>query len=117
MPDVKHAGGLRELADIAAAAKMHQVLVAPHNPSGPVATVATGHVVSTLENFAILEYAWGEVAWRSSLLTPREPVQGGYLAVSQAPGLGYRLNPEVLEIHRRERPGDADSTRVVVPSR
>jgi galactonate dehydratase len=113
MPDVKHAGGLREVADIAAAAKMIQVLVAPHNPSGPVATVASGHVVSTLENFSILEYAWGEVGWRARMLQPPEPVEAGYLAVSQRPGLGHRLNPGLVEEHRR-RPSSADSTRVVV---
>ena len=43
---------------------MNQLLVAPHNPSGPVATVATGHVASTMSNFLILEYAWGEADWR-----------------------------------------------------
>jgi galactonate dehydratase len=114
MPDVKHAGGLRAVADIAAAAKMRQVLVAPHNPSGPVATVATGHVVSTLENLLILEYAWGEVGWRVELLSPPEPVQAGYLAVSHGPGLGHSLDPALVAEHRRARPSSGDSTRVVV---
>lgn len=114
MPDVKHAGGLREVADIGAAAQMTQLLVAPHNPSGPVATVASGHVASTLESFAILEYAWGEVDWRAKLLVPPEPVAAGYLAVSQGPGLGHRLDPVLVEEHLRARPGSADSTRVVV---
>jgi galactonate dehydratase len=113
MPDVKHAGGLREVTYIAAAARMSQVLVAPHNPSGPVATVASGHVVSTLPNFLILEYAWGEVDWRAGLIAPAEPVRDGYLQVSHAPGLGYRLNPDVLAAHRRTKPSTADSTKVV----
>jgi galactonate dehydratase len=114
MPDVKHAGGLREVADIAAAAKMRQVLVAPHNPSGPVATVATGHVVSTLDSFLILEYAWGEVDWRASLLIPPEPVRAGYLSVSHGAGLGHRLDPAIVAAHRRARPSSGDSTRVIV---
>jgi galactonate dehydratase len=114
MPDVKHAGGLMETLRIAHAARMSGLLVAPHNPSGPVATVATAHVASTLPNYAILEYAWGEVDWRADLLTPAEPVQDGYLLLSEAPGLGYRLNPAVVEAHRRAAPSTADSTKVVV---
>jgi galactonate dehydratase len=104
MPDVKHCGGLAELRDIANAARLHQQLIAPHNPSGPVATVATAHVVSTIRNFLILEYAWGEVDWRADLLLPREPIENGYLEVSKTPGLGYRLNPDVVAAHRRETP-------------
>jgi galactonate dehydratase len=112
MPDVKHAGGLLETLKIASAARMSQLLVAPHNPSGPVATVATAHVCSTIRNFLILEYAWGEVDWRASLLRPAEPIQDGYLHLSTAPGLGYQLNPEVLHGHRQTIARATDSTKV-----
>jgi len=114
MPDVKHAGGLKETHNIAQAARMSQVLVAPHNPSGPVATVATGHVASTLQDFLILEYAWGEVDWRADLIVPREPIQEGYLLVSDRPGLGYALNQEIVEAHRRAAPSAADSSKAVL---
>jgi len=114
MPDVKHCGGLIEMQSIADAARLKQLLIAPHNPSGPVATVSTAHSVCTIPNFAILEYAWGEVDWRADLITPREPVQDGYLIVSDTPGLGYRLNMDVVTAHRREVPGTADSTKVRV---
>ncbi|MEX1019578.1 MAG: mandelate racemase/muconate lactonizing enzyme family protein [Litorilinea sp.] len=99
MPDVKHCGGLLELAEIAAAARMHGILVAPHNPAGPLSTAATAQVVSTINNFYILEYAWGEVDWRASLLEPAERIEDGYLILSQAPGLGHRLNPEAVAVH------------------
>ena len=114
MPDVKHAGGLLETVNIAQAARMSQLLVAPHNPSGPVATVASAHVTSTMSNFLILEYAWGEADWRADLLTPREPIEEGYLLLSQAPGLGVRLNPEVVEAHRAKGASAVDSTKVVI---
>lgn len=113
MPDVKHAGGLLETRNIGSAARMTQLLVAPHNPSGPVATVATAHVASTLNNFLVLEYAWGEVDWRADLLMPAEPIRDGYLLVSDAPGLGHRLNPDVVDAHRLARPSVANSSRVV----
>jgi galactonate dehydratase len=116
MPDVKHAGGLLETKMIANAAHLNQVLVAPHNPSGPVATVASGHVVSTLDNLLILEYAWGEASWRSDLLTPAEPIREGHLWLSDAPGLGYRLNAEMVAAHRATHTSSADSSKVVIDS-
>jgi galactonate dehydratase len=114
MPDIKHAGGLLETKTIGSAARMSQILVAPHNPSGPVATVASGHVVSTLNNLLILEYAWGEAPWRADLLTPAEPVRDGHLWLSNAPGLGYRLNEKTVAAHRATRASSSDSSKVVV---
>jgi len=112
MPDVKHCGGISELQAIAQAARLKQLLVAPHNPSGPVATVATAHAVCTIPNFMILEYAWGEVDWRAELISPAEPIQDGYLTLSDAPGLGYTLNWDLVEARRRARPTTRDSTKV-----
>jgi len=87
-------------------------LVAPHNPSGPVATVASAHITSVIPNFLILEYAWGEVDWRSNLLDPVEPITDGYLTLSESPGLGYRLNPDTVAEHSVIQAGSVDSTKV-----
>ncbi len=111
MPDVKHDGGLLETKKITAMARMNQVLVAPHNPSGPVATVASGHVMSTVSNFMVLEYAWGEADWRADLLDPPEPIEDGYLVLSSEPGLGHRLRPSVLRVHRQDQPSSLDSSK------
>lgn len=113
MPDVKHCGGILELSEIAAAARMHQVQVAPHNPAGPLSTAASAQVASTWPNFYILEYAWGEVAWRAELLQPAEKIEDGYLVLSQEPGLGHRLNPALVEKYRRGSASAADSSKVV----
>jgi galactonate dehydratase len=112
MPDVKHCGGMAALRDIARAAQLNHLLIAPHNPSGPLATVATAHVAGTLPNALILEYAWGEADWRADLLQPPEPIVDGALVLPDAPGLGHRLNPEVVAAHRREAPNTRDSTKV-----
>lgn len=113
MPDVKHDGGLMETKRIAGAARMSQTLVAPHNPAGPVATAATAQVISTVSNFLILEYAWGEVDWRANLIEPAERIEGGYLLLPEGPGLGHKLNPIVLQEHLRQQAGSADSSKVV----
>ena len=112
MPDVKHDGGLALTKAISAAAEMQQLLIAPHNPAGPVATAATAQVISTVPDFYILEYAWGEVDWRAELLTPAERIEDGYLLLSQEPGIGHRLNPTMLEEHRRTAASAADSSKV-----
>lgn len=100
MPDIKHAGGLLETKHIAEAARTSQLLIAPHNPSGPVASAASGHVSATLRNFYILEYAWGEVDWRADLLEPAERIEDGHLIVSDTPGLGHCLNMSRAHQHQ-----------------
>jgi galactonate dehydratase len=112
MPDVKHDGGLTETANIAAAARIHGLLVAPHNPAGPVATAATAHVISTAPNFYILEYAWGEVPWRADLLTPAERIEDGHLVLSELPGIGHRLNDALVKEKRTHIVSTADSSNV-----
>jgi galactonate dehydratase len=113
MPDVKHVGGLMALKNIAAAARMHKLLLAPHNPSGPVASAATAQVASTAANFYILEHAWGEVDWRADLLSPPERIENCELVLSSEPGLGHRLNPDVVAAHRVKTASAADSSKVV----
>ena len=100
MPDVKHCGGIGELKRIGAMAEPAHVQIAPHNPSGPVAMAATVHAAATMPNFGILEYAFGEVPWRETLIEPAERIRDGFYEVSDAPGLGVRLNPEVVESHQ-----------------
>jgi galactonate dehydratase len=99
MPDVKHCGGLLELVRIAAVADSNGVAVAPHNPSGPVSTLASLHACVVLENVSFLEYQWGEVAWRGELLNPPERFAAGALVVPDRPGLGVELNDELAAAH------------------
>jgi galactonate dehydratase len=78
---------------------MHRLMIAPHNPSGPVATAASAQAAATMSNFFILEYAWGEVQWRRELLDPPECIEDGHLIVAERPGLGFKLEATVVEAH------------------
>ncbi len=100
MPDVKHDGGLLDTRAVAEAARMNGLLIAPHNPSGPVAMAATAQVGSTMPNLMFVEYAWGEVDWRAELLDPSERIEHGHLVLPAGPGIGHRLNMDVVEAHR-----------------
>jgi galactonate dehydratase len=99
MPDVKHCGGLLELTRIAAMAERDGTAVAPHNPSGPVSTSASIQVCAVLKNFRLLEFQWGEAAWRHDLVSPPERFENGSLRVPERPGFGMALNERVVRAH------------------
>ncbi len=88
LPDVKHVGGISGLKKIATLAAARNVMITPHNPSGPVATAASVQCMASVPNFAILEYAWGEVDWRASLIDPPEEIVDGFIEVPSRTGLG-----------------------------
>ncbi len=91
LPDVKHVGGLLGLKKIATLAETTNVKVTPHNPSGPVATAASVQCMASIQNFGILEYAWGEVDWRHNLIDPSEQIIDGFIELSNQSGLGITL--------------------------
>lgn len=91
MPDVKHAGGLARARRMAAS--VGSATVSFHNPSGPVGTLASGHLSLACPNALLLEYAFGEVPWRAEQVEPPEQVVGGSLIVPDGPGLGAVLAP------------------------
>ena len=100
MPDVKHCGGILEMTRIAAMANVHGVTVAPHNPTGPIATAASVQLCAGMKNFRILELQWGEVDWRGNLIRPTERFQNGTISVPEAPGLGITLNEDLARQHQ-----------------
>jgi galactonate dehydratase len=89
MPDVKHAGGISRVLAIARAAS--ELVVSPHNPSGPVATAASAHLFAVCPNATVLEYQFGEVPWRSEVVAGVERIAEGRLTVDDRPGLGVTL--------------------------
>ncbi len=91
LPDVKHVGGLLGLKKIATLTETTNVKVTPHNPSGPVATASSGQCMASVPNFGILEFAWGEVDWRSTLIDPPETILDGFIELSTRSGLGISL--------------------------
>jgi galactonate dehydratase len=96
MPDVKHCGGLLALTRIAAAADNAGIMVAPHNPSGPISTAASVHVCAGMRNFNFLELQYGEVDWRADVLAPRETFFDGQMRVPETPGFGVELDEDTI---------------------
>jgi galactonate dehydratase len=97
MPDVKMAGGILEVKKIGAMAEGAGALVSPHGPASPVGGIAAAHVCATMNNFLILEHAFGEVPWRAEMIDPPETIEpGGYLKLGDRPGLGIQLNMKTV---------------------
>lgn len=99
MPDITRCGGPSELRRIAAQAETYNVLVAPHNPNGPLSTLASAHVCAAIPNFFRQEFMFTDVPWRDEIITRPLPVSDGYLRLDDAPGLGVDLVDAVMEAH------------------
>lgn len=54
-PDVPRVGGITEARKIAAMADTYGISVAPHNPTGSIATAAAVHLCASIRNFTMLE--------------------------------------------------------------
>jgi galactonate dehydratase len=91
-PDVCHCGGLWELRKIAAMAEPYHVSVAPHNPLGPIATVANVHFALATPNWLIQEAIRADVPWRADVTTEPIVVKDGYIYPPDRPGLGVEVN-------------------------
>lgn len=101
MPDVKYVGGITGLRAIADMALARGILIAPHNPSGPVATIATVQGICDRPNLLVVEHAFGECDWRSELVSGAEVATDGKLVVSDRPGFGVVLDHDVVRAHPR----------------
>lgn len=99
MPDITRCGGISELRKIANLCECFNVPVAPHNPNGPVSTIASAHVMAAIPNFFLQEFMVTDVPWRDQVLDQPLPVRDGIFHLGNAPGLGFDLIEEELQRH------------------
>lgn len=98
MPDLAKAGGLMEGKRISDFADAHYVPVAPHNVSSPLGMMAACHVMASIPNFLVLEFHGREISWWEDLCEGDKPfLKGGWMPVSDRPGIGVELNDEVAK--------------------
>jgi galactonate dehydratase len=99
MPDITRCGGPSEMKRIATLAETSNILVAPHNPNGPLSTLASAHVCAAIPNFFRQEFMYNDVPWRDEVIDHPIEIRDGHLILSDRPGLGVDLVPEVMERH------------------
>ncbi|MCP5097588.1 MAG: mandelate racemase/muconate lactonizing enzyme family protein, partial [Chloroflexi bacterium] len=93
---------------IATMAETYNIMVAPHNPNGPLSTLASAHVSASIPNFFRQEFMFTDVPWRDTVISRPINVKDGFLHLDDAPGLGVDLVDEVMEAHpgiTQEKPG------------
>ena len=97
-PDLNHCGGLLEAKNIAAAASVANIGVAPHNPNGPIAGAAALHFAASTTNHIIQEVMDKSVPWYDDVisLTPVKKVNDCWL-IPNTPGLGIDVNEKEAE--------------------
>ena len=100
MPDVKYAGGCAEMLRIGEMCAKANVAFSPHNPTGPVCTMASLHVCAVAPSFLLLEHQLGESPLYYELLRGGHPgIRDGCFELSAAPGLGIDLDEDVMRAH------------------
>jgi galactonate dehydratase len=96
-PDPSHVGGILETKKIAGMAESYQVLVALHNPSGPISTSVCTHISTAIPNASMLEGLWEwDVPWRNEVVKGCPKVEKGYIRVSEKPGLGVEIDEDAV---------------------
>ncbi len=94
-PDICHAGGILELKKLAAMAETYYLGFCPHNPYGPINTLAALHVDAASPNFLVQE--GGHADWYRHVVKGDFPFQkDGYFDLPTGVGLGIELDEEAL---------------------
>ncbi|MFO1395983.1 MAG: mandelate racemase/muconate lactonizing enzyme family protein [Burkholderiales bacterium] len=100
MPDIKYAGGFAGMLAIARTCAEHGVAFAPHNPTGPIAHVASIHACAAAPATLILEHQWNESPLFAELVDDALPaLVDGAFVVPRSPGLGAMLARDVVQAH------------------
>ncbi len=101
MPDITRCGGPSEMKRMATMMEAYNVLLAPHNPNGPLSTLASAQVCASIPNFFRQEFMFNDVPWRDEVISHpiADMVQNGHLKLSDRPGLGVDLIEAEMEKH------------------
>ena len=108
MPDITRCGGISEMRKMANLAETYNVPIAPHNPNGPLSTIASAHVMATVPNFFRQEFMLKDAPWRDECLSHPLPIENGFFVLPERPGLGFEVNEDVLLKHPGVRVPPAD---------
>lgn len=97
--DVINCGGFTGAKKIASLAEAYFVPYAPHNPNGPLATLASAHLMASIPNALILETIGSEsdAAIHAEIVDHPARIDRGVLTLDDRPGLGAALLDDAAE--------------------
>ncbi len=99
-PDLRNSGGFLETKRIADLAHIYGIPMATHNTGSQVNTYATCQWAASIRDYMSCETVTGEGGWMDQVLVLDGPyIKDGFIQVSNKPGLGITLNPDVVKAH------------------
>jgi L-alanine-DL-glutamate epimerase-like enolase superfamily enzyme len=100
-PDLATSGGILETKRIGDLAQEHGISMAMHMAGTPISTLASVHCAAATENFIALEHHFTDVPFWNDFVDglPKPIIQDGYIAVPEAPGLGFEINEDAIKEH------------------
>lgn len=99
-PDLRNSGGFLETKRIADMADVFAIPMANHNTGSQLHTWATCQWAASIRDYMTCETITGMGDWMDKLLFLEEPyLQNGFVRVTDKPGLGVELNPDVVKAH------------------
>jgi L-alanine-DL-glutamate epimerase-like enolase superfamily enzyme len=99
-PDLRNSGGFLETKRIADMASIFGLPLANHNTGSQLNTWATCQWAASIQDYVACETVTGQGGWMDQLLVLDGPyIKEGYMRVTDKPGLGVDLNPDVAKAH------------------
>ena len=99
-PDLRNSGGFLETKRIADMASVFGLPMATHNTGSQLHTWATCQWAGSIRDYLACETITGAGGWMDQVLLLDKPyIQNGFVQVTDQPGLGVELNPDVVKAH------------------
>ena len=99
-PDLRNSGGFMETKRVADMAEVYGLPMTNHNTGSQLHTWATCQWAAAIRDYMSCETVTGVGGWMDQLLQLDGPyIQNGFVRVTDKPGLGVELNPDVVKAH------------------
>jgi L-alanine-DL-glutamate epimerase-like enolase superfamily enzyme len=99
-PDLRNTGGFLETKRLADLADLYGLPMASHNTGSLVNTWATVQWAASIRDYMACETIIGRRDWMDEVILHDGPiVRNGFVQVTDKPGLGLELNPDVVKAH------------------
>src|SRR6516165_8305585 len=102
-PDLRNSGGFLETRRVADMADAFGLPIANHNTGSQLHTWATCQWAASVRDYLACETITGAGGWMDKLLLLDGPyIHNGFVQVTDKPGLGVEVNPDVARAHLAE---------------
>jgi L-alanine-DL-glutamate epimerase-like enolase superfamily enzyme len=106
-PDAALVGGITGLRRIAVLAQEHNLIFTPHTWTNGMGVVANTHLVAGMCEAPFIEFPFDPPQWslerRDFMLTAPFAAEGGWLNLTDSPGMGYEVDTARLDHTLRAR--------------